>query len=70
MCTALNESRASPMFVFLVREHRKYDNHIDIGMKPGNGLKSPTIAVTDVEKNVNQSIGKTSTNNDPMKIFF
>jgi hypothetical protein len=38
------------------REHRKFDNQTDIGIKPGNGLHSPRIALADVEKNVNKAI--------------
>ena len=38
------------------REHRKFDNQTDIGIKPGNGLHSPRIALADVEKNVSKPI--------------
>ncbi|CAF4384284.1 unnamed protein product, partial [Rotaria magnacalcarata] len=37
-------------------EHKKYDNDIDLGIKPANGLESPHITLADVEKNVNKAI--------------
>ena len=42
------------------REHQKYDNGTDLGMKPGNGLDSPHIALAEVEKNVNKAISMTN----------
>ena len=51
------------MFVFQqsqtrFREHKKYDNGTDLGMKPGNGLESPHIALVDVEKGINKARSK------------
>jgi len=42
------------------REYKKHDNETDLGMKPGNGLESPHIAVVDVEKNVNKARSKSA----------
>jgi hypothetical protein len=38
---------------------KKYNNDTDLGMKPGNDLESPRIALTDLEKDVNKAISKT-----------
>ena len=40
------------------REFKKYDNPVDLGIKPANRLQSPKIALADVEKNVNKSTSK------------
>lgn len=43
---------------FVFREYKKFDNETDLGMKPGNGLDSPHIALSDVMKGVNKARSK------------
>ncbi|CAF2209937.1 unnamed protein product [Rotaria magnacalcarata] len=51
-----DEQRFQRSEVKRTKEHKKYDNDIDLGIKPANGLESPHITLADVEKNVNKAI--------------
>ncbi|CAF0728757.1 unnamed protein product [Adineta steineri] len=50
-----NEQRFQRTEVKRTKEYKKYDTDTDLGIKPGNNLESPRIALAEVEKNVNKA---------------
>ncbi|CAF1653202.1 unnamed protein product, partial [Didymodactylos carnosus] len=53
--TIFDESRFKRGEKKRTQEHKKFENLLDIGIRPGNGLQSPKISIEDVEASMNKS---------------
>ena len=57
MCEALKVSIShSEFFLFFFRNFKKYENGVDLGMKPAHGLKVPKLNLKEMKKELKQSI--------------